>query len=156
LPLKSIAAGLSEDFRQHWLGTHFFNPPRYMHLLEVIPTEETLPEVTQFLSHFCDHTLGKGVVFAKDAPNFIANRIGTFGALQTIKIMMEEGFTIEEVDKIFGPALGRPKSALFRTFDLAGLDTFTNVIRNLYENVPHDEKRELFKVPDFMEKMVQN
>ncbi|MBI1749020.1 MAG: enoyl-CoA hydratase/isomerase family protein [Acidobacteria bacterium] len=156
LPLQSIAVGLSEDFRRHWLGTHFFNPPRYMNLLEIIPTPETLPEVTQFLTHFCDYTLGKGVVLAKDSPNFIANRIGTLGAMQTIKIMMEDGFTIEEVDKIFGPALGRPKSAVFRTFDLAGLDTFTNVVKNLYQNSPLDEKRDLFIIPPFIEKMVAN
>ena len=109
---------MSEDFRQHFLGVHFFNPPRYLHLVEIIRTEWTKPEVSCFMFGFLDQRLGKGVVAAKDRPNFIANRIGTYGAMLTIKTMLEDGYSIEEVDKITGPALGRPKSATFRTFDI--------------------------------------
>lgn len=155
LPIKALAENLSEDFRKHWLGTHFFNPPRYMKLVEVIPTDETQPDVVRFISDFCDHVLGKGVVIAKDSPNFIVNRIGMFAAMNTIKAMVEEGLTIEEVDRMTGPALGRPKSAMFRTADLAGLDTFIYVAQNLYENVPNDEQRDIFKVPDLMKRMFE-
>ena len=144
IPIRQLAEGRSDDFRAHFLGVHFFNPPRYLHLVELIRTEWTKPEVSCFLFGFLDQRLGKGVVPAKDVPNFIANRIGTFGALLTIKTMLEDGYSIEEVDKITGPAVGRPKSATFRTFDLVGLDVFAHVIKNLYEALPDDEERDMF------------
>src|SRR2546430_2132244 len=124
IPLKQLAEGRPEDFREHFLGLHFFNPPRYMHLVELIRTEWTKPEVSCSMFGFLDERLGKGVVVAKDRPNFIANRIGTFGALVTMRTMLDDSYTIEEVDKITGPAVGRPKTATFRTFDLVGLDVF--------------------------------
>jgi 3-hydroxyacyl-CoA dehydrogenase len=154
IPIRQIAEGFSEEFRAHFLGTHFFNPPRYLHLVELIRTEWTKPEVSCAVYGFLDQRLGKGVVVAKDRPNFIANRIGTYGALVTLGVLAEGGFTIEEVDKITGPAMGRPKSATFRTFDLVGLDVLTHVARNLYEAVPEDEEREAYKLPEFVEKMV--
>jgi len=155
IPIHLLAEGRSDDFRQHFLGVHFFNPPRYLHLVEIIRTEWTKPEVSCFMFGFLDQRLGKGVVPAKDRPNFIANRIGTFGALFTIKTMLDDGYSIEEVDKITGPAVGRPKSATFRTFDLVGLDVFTHVIKNLYEALPQDEEREMFVVPNVLAKMVE-
>ena len=155
IPIHLLAEGRSDDFKQHFLGVHFFNPPRYLHLVEIIRTEWTKPEVSCFLYGFLDQRLGKGVVPAKDRPNFIANRIGTFGALYTIKTMLDDGYSIEEVDKMTGPAVGRPKSATFRTFDLVGLDVFTHVIKNLFEALPEDEEREMFVVPEVLGKMVQ-
>src|SRR6267378_2502170 len=154
IPIHLLAEGRSDDFRQHLLGVHFFNPPRYLHLVEIIRTLWTLPEVSCFVFGFLDQRLGKGVVPARDRPNFIANRIGTYGALYTIKTMLEDGYSIEEVDKMTGPVVGRPKSATFRTFDLVGLDVFTHVIRNLYEALPDDEEREMFVAPEFLTKMV--
>ena len=155
IPIHLLAEGRSDDFKQHFLGVHFFNPPRYLHLVEIIRTEWTKPEVSCFLYGFLDERLGKGVVPAKDRPNFIANRIGTFGALYTIKTMLDDSYSIEEVDKMTGPAVGRPKSATFRTFDLVGLDVFTHVIKNLYEALPEDEEREMFVVPGVLAQMVQ-
>lgn len=155
IPIKDICAGMDLEFKQHFLGTHFFNPPRYMKLLEIIPIEETLPEVVEFVSYFGERVLGKGVVYAKDSPNFIANRIGIFGMLYLMKTMVENGYTIEEVDAITGPAMGRPRSAAFGTTDLVGLDTFAHVAKNLYENATQDEMREIFKVPDFVQKMLE-
>jgi len=155
IPIHLLAEGRSDDFKQHFLGIHFFNPPRYLHLVEIIRTEWTKPEVSCFIYGFLDQRLGKGVVPAKDRPNFIANRIGTFGALYTIKTMLEDGYTIEEIDRMTGPAVGRPKSATFRTFDLVGLDVFTHVIKNLYEALPDDEERAMFVVPDPLAKMVE-
>src|ERR1043166_941720 len=155
IPIHLLAEGRSDDFKQHFLGVHFFNPPRYLHLVEIIRTEWTKPEVSCFLYGFLDERLGKGVVPAKDRPNFIANRIGTFGALCTIKAMLGDGYSIEEVDKMTGPAMGRPKSATFRTFDLVGLDVFTHVIKNLYDALPEDEEREMFVVPGVLAQMVQ-
>jgi len=155
IPIRLLAEGRSDDFRQHFLGVHFFNPPRYLHLVEIIRTEWTKPEVSCFMFGFLDQRLGKGVVPAKDRPNFIANRIGTFGALHTIRTMLEDSYTIEEVDKITGPAVGRPKSATFRTFDIVGLDVFAHVIKNLYEALPEDDEREMFVAPEFLGKMVE-
>jgi 3-hydroxyacyl-CoA dehydrogenase len=155
IPLKQLAEGRSEDFRAHFLGMHFFNPPRYMHLVELIRTEWTKPEVSCSMFGFLDERLGKGVVVAKDRPNFIANRIGTFGALVTMRAMLDDGYSIEEVDKISGPAAGRPKTATFRTFDLVGLDVFAHVVRNLHENLPDDPEREMFVMPDFVTKMIE-
>src|SRR5438132_6655997 len=155
IPLKQLAEGRSEDFRAHFLGMHFFNPPRYMHLVELIRTEWTKPEVSCSMFGFLDERLGKGVVVAKDRPNFIANRIGTFGALVTMRTMLEDGYSIEEVDKITGPAAGRPKTATFRTFDLVGLDVFAHVVKNLHENLPDDPEREMFVMPEFVTKMIE-
>ncbi len=155
IPIHLLAEGRSDDFKQHFLGVHFFNPPRYLHLVELIRTEWTKPEVSCFLFGFLDQRLGKGVVAAKDRPNFIGNRIGTFGALHTIKTMLDDGYSIEEVDRMTGPAVGRPKSATFRTFDLVGLDVFTHVIKNLYDALPDDEEREMFVVPEVLAKMVE-
>ncbi|MBP1717799.1 MAG: 3-hydroxyacyl-CoA dehydrogenase NAD-binding protein, partial [Deltaproteobacteria bacterium] len=154
IPVKDICEGMDLEVKQHFLGTHFFNPPRYMKLLEIIPLPETLPEVVKFMADFGERVLGKGIVYAKDSPNFIANRIGIFGMLNLMKIMAEEGLTIEEADAITGPPMGRPKSAAFGTTDLVGLDTFAHVAKNLYENAPNDEMREVFKVPDFVQKML--
>jgi 3-hydroxyacyl-CoA dehydrogenase len=154
IPIREIAEGFSEDFRAHFLGTHFFNPPRYLHLVELIRTEWTKPEVSCTVYGFLDRRLGKGVVVAKDRPNFIANRIGTYGAMVTLRTLEEDGYTIEEVDRMTGPALGRPKSATFRTFDIVGLDVLAHVARNLYEAVPDDEEREVYRLPEFVEQMV--
>ncbi len=154
IPIHLLANGRSEDFRAHFVGVHFFNPPRYLHLVEVIRTEWTKPEIACFLFGFLDQRLGKGVVGAKDRPNFIANRIGTYGALVTIKTMLEDGYSIEEVDKMTGSAVGRPKTATFRTFDLVGLDVFSHVIKNLYEALPEDDERDVFVAPEFLTSMV--
>jgi 3-hydroxyacyl-CoA dehydrogenase len=154
IPLKHLAEGRSEDFRAHFLGMHFFNPPRYMHLVELIRTEWTKPEVSCSMFGFLDERLGKGVVVAKDRPNFIANRIGTYGALVTIRTMLDDGYSIEEVDKITGPAAGRPKTATFRTFDLVGLDVFAHVVKNLHENLSDDPEREMFVMPEFVANMI--
>ncbi|MFQ5778858.1 MAG: 3-hydroxyacyl-CoA dehydrogenase NAD-binding domain-containing protein, partial [Terriglobia bacterium] len=155
LPLGRIGEGRSEDFRRHWLGTHFFNPPRYMRLLEIIPTPDTLPEVVEAITAFADRRLGKVVVRAKDTPNFIANRIGTFSMLNTLRLMQEQDLTIEQVDALTGPVLGFPRSATFRTADLVGLDVLAHVVANLRENLPQDERCELFVLPDFIQKMLE-
>lgn len=155
IPLKQLAEGRSEDFRAHFLGMHFFNPPRYMHLVEIIRTEWTKPEVSCSMFGFLDERLGKGVVVAKDRPNFIANRIGTYGALVTMRTMLDDGYSFEEVDKITGPATGRPKTATFRTFDLVGLDVFAHVVKNLHENLPDDPERDMFVMPEFVTKMIE-
>ena len=154
IPIRQLAEGRGEDFRAHFLGVHFFNPPRYLHLVELIRTEWTRPEVSCSVYGFLDQRLGKGVVPAKDRPNFIANRVGTFGALVTIGTMLEDGYTIEEVDKMTGQSVGRPKSATFRTFDLVGLDVFGHVVKNLYEALPEDEEREVFVAPEFLKGMI--
>jgi 3-hydroxyacyl-CoA dehydrogenase len=155
LPIRMIAEGRSEDFQQHWAGTHFFNPPRYMKLIELIPGPKTLPDVLASLEQVCDLRLGKGVVAAKDTPNFIANRIGTFSVLVALQQMQALDMTIEEVDACTGPAIGWPNSATFRTLDIVGLDVIVHVIRNLYENVTNDESCELFRVPPLMEEMLR-
>src|SRR6202045_4251355 len=155
LPVHLIAEGLPEEFQQHWAGSHFFNPPRYMKLVEVIPGPKTSPEVLQTLSDFCDRQLGKGVVLAKDTPNFIANRIGTFSMLNALRLMQSLGMTIEEVDACTGPAVGWPKSATFRTADIVGLDVLMHVVKNIYETAPNDESRETYKIPSFVEEMAK-
>ncbi len=154
LPISGIAAGFSDEFRRHWLGTHFFNPPRYLHLLEVVPGPDTLPEIVEAVSSFADLRLGKGVVRAKDTPNFIANRIGLFSTCNILRLAHEEGFTVEEVDRLTGAALGWPKSAIFGTIDLVGLDILAAVTRNLLENAAGDECREIFVLPEYAEKML--
>ena len=155
LPVNQIAEGRSQDFRRHWLGTHFFNPPRYLHLLELIPGRETLPEVVELLAEFADRRLGKGVIVAKDTPNFIANRIGTFSLVNLMRLAEQKGLTVEEVDALTGPAVGAPKTATFRLLDLVGLDTAAHVIGNIFENAPEDEWRDFYRVPPFLEKMLE-
>ncbi|MCA1629267.1 MAG: 3-hydroxyacyl-CoA dehydrogenase/enoyl-CoA hydratase family protein [Acidobacteria bacterium] len=155
IPVRQIAEGFSEDFRANFLGVHFFNPPRYLHLCELIPTEWTRPEVACSVFGFLDRRLGKGVVVAKDRPNFIANRVGTYGALTTIKTMLEDGYTVEEVDKMTGQSVGRAKSATFRTFDIVGLDVLMHVTKNLYDALPEDDERETFVAPEFLQRMAE-
>jgi 3-hydroxyacyl-CoA dehydrogenase len=155
LPVHLIAEGLPEEFQQHWAGTHFFNPPRYMKLVEIIPGPKTSREVLDTLSDFCDRRLGKGVVIAKDTPNFIANRIGTYSMLNALRLMGTLGMTIEEVDACTGPAVGWPKSATFRTADIVGLDVLMHVVKNIYETAPNDESREAYKIPEFVEEMAK-
>src|SRR5437773_11090995 len=150
LSITALAAGRTEDFRRHWFGTHFFNPPRYMKLLEVIPTADTDPAVLAGFEKFAEIVLGKGVVLAKDTPNFIANRIGLFAALRTIQLMQRHGFTIEEIDRLTGPLIGRPNTATFRTIDIVGLDVFLHVANNIYQNAKQDPQREIFRIPQFM------
>jgi 3-hydroxyacyl-CoA dehydrogenase len=155
LPIHSIAEGLPDDFEEHWAGTHFFNPPRYMKLVELIPGPKTRPEVLESLEEICDKRLGKGVVVAKDTPNFIANRIGTFSMLNVLRQMQALEMTVEEVDACTGPAIGQPKSATFRTADIVGLDVLVHVVRNIYDNIPNDESREMYRVPAFVEEMMK-
>ena len=155
LPVHLIAEGLPEEFQQHWAGTHFFNPPRYLKLVEVIPGPKTSKEVVDSLSEFCDRRLGKGVVVAKDTPNFIANRIGTFSMLNALRLMGTLSMTVEEVDACTGPAVGWPKSATFRTADIVGLDVLVHVVRNIYETAPNDESRESYRVPALVEDMAK-
>lgn len=152
ISVEAMIEGRSEDFQKHFLGTHFFNPPRYLKLLEVIPTKNTAPEVLSFIKSFGEDVLGKGVVVAKDTPNFIANRIGTYGLLVTVQEMVKGGYSVGEVDSVTGPMIGRPKSATFRTLDVVGLDTFIHVANNVFEQVEGEEK-EVFNVPSFMKTM---
>src|SRR5246500_5742683 len=154
LPVGKIAEGFSDDFRWAWFGTHFFNPPRYMRLLEIIPTPESDRSAIDAVTHFCDVRLGKGVVIAKDTPNFIGNRIGTFSVLNVMRLMQEMGMTIEEVDALTGQAVGWPKSATFRTIDLVGLDILGHVVGNMTTNV-HDERSDLH-LPEFFKQMLHN
>ncbi len=153
LPVAKIAEGFSDDFRRHWFGTHFFNPPRYMRLLEIIRTAESDPAAVEAVTHFADVALGKGIVPAADTPNFIANRIGTFSVLNVMRLMQELDFSIEEVDALTGTAVGWPRSATFRTIDLVGLDIMGHVVRNLTANVK-DERSEL-RLPDFFQQMLE-
>src|SRR5258706_2191896 len=155
LPAHMLTEGRSEDFRRNFLITHFFNPVRYMKLLEIVPDVNTNTELMQFMQRFATEVLGKGVVICKDTPNFIANRIGIYGFMSVLRRTLNEGYTVGEVDAILGPGMGRPKSAIFRTGDLSGLDTSLHVADNLYENVPNDEQRDIFRVPDVMREMVQ-
>ena len=155
ISIRAIAEDLSDDYQECFLGTHFFNPPRYMYLIELIPTDRTRPDLVEFISDFAEHTLGKGIVRCKDTPNFIANRIGIFSVLHTIHLMLEEGYTIDEVDAITGPPMGRPRSATFRLGDIIGLDVLVDVANNVYENAPDDEQCEIFRVPDFILQMVK-
>ena len=152
---KAMCEGRSENFRKYFAITHFFNPPRYMKLLEIVPGPDTLPEVIDMLAETCEKVLGKGIVYAKDTPNFVANRIGVYSMLYVIQAMMDMGLTIEAVDKLTGPVIGHPKSASFRTADLVGLDTLVHVADNVYQGAPDDEKREMFKTPDFIHQMIE-
>ncbi|MGG3941712.1 3-hydroxyacyl-CoA dehydrogenase NAD-binding domain-containing protein [Peribacillus psychrosaccharolyticus] len=155
ISIEAMAEGRSEDFQKNFLGTHFFNPPRYLKLLEVIPTKATDPNVLTFMKQFGEDVLGKGVVEAKDTPNFIANRIGTYGLLVTVREMLKGGYSVGEVDSITGPLIGRAKSATFRTLDVVGLDTFAHVAKNVYDQVDGEEK-DVFTLPDFVTKMLDN
>jgi len=154
ISVAALADGFTNEFRRHFLGTHFFNPPRYLHLMEIIPGPSTLPEIVESLSAFGDIALGKGIVIAKDTPNFIANRIGTFSLLNNLRILQEEGYTVEEIDLLTGRAMGMPKSGTFRTLDIVGLDVLAHVVRNLRESLPDDECRDLFQIPHFLEQML--
>ncbi|MEW6660872.1 MAG: 3-hydroxyacyl-CoA dehydrogenase NAD-binding domain-containing protein [Bacillota bacterium] len=156
ISINAMAQGLSDDFRGHFAGTHFFNPPRYMRLLEIIPGKDTLPEVVDFLVDFGRRVLGKGVVVAKDTPNFIANRIGVYAMLAAIKAMQEDGLTVEQVDAITGPVMGRPKSACYRTADLVGLDTLLHVAKTVHNQVDDPAEKEAFRPPEFLVQMVSN
>jgi len=155
IPLASITQGFSAEFRRHFLGTHFFNPPRYLHLVEMIPGPETAPEVLAWVADFCDLHLGKGVVPCKDTPNFIANRIGCFFGATVHKLTVEGDYTVEEVDALTGPLIGLPRSASFRLVDIIGLDVWVHVLRNLSELAPHDPARERYQTPDFMARMIE-
>ena len=155
IPIAALAEGRSDDFRRHWLGTHFFNPPRYLHLLEVIPTPETSPGVVNTVVHFADHRLGKGVVIAKDSPNFIGNHIGLYGFMRILAKVAAGEYTIEEVDAITGPVLGRPKSATFRTMDIAGLDVLGHVVGNLRARMGDAPGSEVWSLPPFVAAMLE-
>ncbi len=156
IPIHFMSEGRSEDFEQHFCGTHFFNPARYLKLFEIIPGPKTSTEVLDFLNEYGEKFLGKTSVVAKDTPAFIGNRIGIYGIQSLFHLVQEMDLTIEEVDKLTGPVIGRPKSATFRTVDVVGLDTLVHVANGLYENVPTDEAHELFKLPDFVTKMIEN
>jgi 3-hydroxyacyl-CoA dehydrogenase len=155
IPIRTLAEGRSQEFRRHFLGTHFFNPPRYMKLLELIPGTETLPEVMQAMAEFGERGLGKGVVFAKDTPNFIANRIGTFGLFTVMRTMAEGDYSIEEAEQLTGPAIGRPRSATFRTADLVGLDTVAHIATNIANALADEGERAAYAIPVFLKELVQ-
>ncbi len=160
IPVSAIAEGRSKGFRQHFLGTHFFNPPRYLKLLEIIPTEDTLPEVVEFISHFGEYRLGKGIVPCKDTPNFIGNRIASVTGAFAMDYILEHGYTVEEVDTITGPVIGRPKTATFRLLDLVGLDVWDHVGSNLAKAIPHDEEAQRYlnseRANAVLRKMIEN
>ena len=154
IPIHLMAEGRSDDFKKHFCGTHFFNPPRYLRLLEIIPTPYTDPAVIDFLIHYGDLYLGKTTVLCKDTPAFIANRIGVYGIMALFKLVDKMGLTIDEVDALTGPLIGRPKSATFRTADIVGIDTLVKVAKGVYDNCPADEARDTFLIPDWLQKMV--
>lgn len=156
IPIHLMAEDRSDDFKTHFCGSHFFNPPRYLRLLEIIPIPQTKPEVVAFLMHYGDKFLGKTTVLCKDTPAFIANRIGVYSMMALLHLVQKMDLTIEEVDKYTGPALGRPKSATFRTSDIVGLDTMINVAGGLYANLPNDKAHELFTLPGYVKKMQEN
>ena len=156
IPIRFMSEGRSEDFQKHFCGTHFFNPARYLDLFEIIPGPKTSEEVLDFLNGYGEKFLGKTSVVAKDTPAFIGNRIGTFSIMSLFHNVKELGMTIEEIDKLTGPVIGRPKSATFRTVDVVGLDTLVHVANGIYDNCEDDERRELFKLPDYIDTMVEN
>ena len=155
IPIAALAQGRSAEFRRHFVGTHFFNPPRYLRLLELIPTPDTDPSVVHTVSWFADHRLGKGVVVAKDTPNFIANHIGLFGVIQVLRALESGDYTIEEIDAITGPILGRPRSATFRTMDIAGIDILGHVARNVISRATGDDTRLAFAVPPLVDALIE-
>ncbi len=154
IPINMMAEGRSDDFKKHFCGTHFFNPPRYLRLLEIIPTKYTDPAITDFLMNYGDLILGKTTVLCKDTPAFIANRIGVFGMMAIMNIMDKMGLTVDEVDALTGPVFGRPKSATFRTGDVVGLDTLVKVAKGVADNCPGDEAKHLFNIPAWLQKMI--
>ncbi len=156
IPLQMIAKGRSEDFQQHFCGTHFFNPPRYLRLLEIIPTAKTEKWVIDFLMQYGDLFLGKTTVLCKDTPGFIANRIGLYSIMALLDTMEKTGLSIDEVEVLTGPIIGRPKSATFRTADVVGIDTLVHVAKGLFEHCPNDEAREQFRIPVWLQQMVDN
>jgi len=156
IPIHLMADGRSDDFKKHFAGTHFFNPPRYLKLFEIIPTPHTDPEVTKFLMHYGDLYLGKTTVLCKDTPAFIGNRVGVWGLLKVIDAMRKFDLNVDEIDKLTGPVIGRPKSATFRTSDLVGLDTLVKVANNLYAALPNDEGRDMFKLPEVVSQLEKN
>ncbi|MDD5169213.1 MAG: 3-hydroxyacyl-CoA dehydrogenase family protein, partial [Syntrophales bacterium] len=156
IPIKDITAKFGAGLKKRFLGTHFFNPPRYMKLMEIIPGKETDPAVVDFMIKFSEQTLGKGVVVCKDVPNFVGNRIGCFDMCNAVRIMLDKGMKVDEVDAIVSKAIGRPGTAIFGTMDLVGLDTGFHVAKNLYDAVPDDESREMFATAPYLEKMLQN
>ncbi|GAA0369025.1 3-hydroxyacyl-CoA dehydrogenase/enoyl-CoA hydratase family protein [Bacillus horti] len=155
ISIEAMAEELSDEFKASFMGTHFFNPPRYMKLLEVIPHPLTDSTLLEQMVAFCEKVLGKGVVLAKDTPNFIANRIGTYGLIVSMQEMRDNGYTVDDIDAVSGPAMGRPKSATFRTLDIVGLDTFVHVARNVYEQVEDEEEKQAFALPDYVQEMVR-
>lgn len=156
IPIHMMLQGRSDDFRKHFCGTHFFNPPRYLKLLEIIPTPETDPALVDFLMHYGELYLGKTTVLCKDTPAFIANRIGVYGIMSLFHLVEKMGLTVEEVDKLTGPVLGRPKSATFRTCDVVGMDTLVHVANGVRENCPNDEAKSSFELPGYVSKMIEN
>ena len=156
IPIHLMAEGRSDDFKKHFCGTHFFNPPRYLRLLEIIPTPHTDPEITAFLLHYGDLVLGKTTVLCKDTPAFIANRIGVYGIMAIFGLVEKMGLTVDEIDALTGPIIGRPKSATFRTADVVGIDTLVKVAGGVADNCPNDEQRQSFAIPSWLEKMVAN
>jgi 3-hydroxyacyl-CoA dehydrogenase len=156
IPIHMLSEGRSDDFKKNFCGTHFFNPPRYLRLLEIIPTPDTNPEVVDFLMHYGDLYLGKTTVLCKDTPAFIANRIGVYGIMSLFKLVDKLNLTIDEVDALTGPIIGRPKSATFRTADVVGIDTLVRVAKGVYDNCPNDEARETFLIPEWLDKIVVN
>lgn len=156
IPIHMMAEGRSDDFKAHFCGSHFFNPPRYLRLLEIIPTPYTKPEVVDFLMHYGDVYLGKTTVLCKDTPAFIANRIGVFSIMSIFHIMGQLGLTIDEIDALTGPLIGRPKSATFRTADVVGIDTLVKVAKGVADNCPNDEAKNIFQIPSWLEQMVTN
>ena len=156
IPIHLLSEGRSDDFKKHFCGTHFFNPPRYLRLLEIIPTPSTDPSVVDFLMHYGDLYLGKTTVLAKDTPAFIANRIGVYGIMAIFGLLDRLGMTIDEVDALTGPIIGRPKSATFRTADVVGIDTLVKVAKGVYDSCPDDEQRAAFEIPAWLNKVVEN
>ena len=156
IPIHLMTEGRSEDFKRHFCGTHFFNPPRYLRLLEIIPTPATDPAVTDFLLHYGDLYLGKTTVLCKDTPAFIANRVGVYGIMAIFRLVEQMELTIDEVDALTGPLIGRPKSATFRTADVVGIDTLVKVAKGVAENCPNDEQRAVFSIPAWLDKLVEN
>lgn len=156
IPIHMMTEGRSDDFKKHFCGTHFFNPPRYLRLLEIIPTPDTDPEVVDFLMHYGDLTLGKTTVLCKDTPAFIANRVGVFGMMAIMNAMEKLQLNVDEIDALTGPVVGRPKSATFRTADVVGIDTLVKVAKGVADNCPNDEAKEIFNIPAWLNKMVEN
>ena len=156
IPIHMMTEGRSEDFKKHFCGTHFFNPPRYLRLLEIIPTPDTDQEVVDFLMNYGDLYLGKTTVLAKDTPAFIANRVGVFSMMAIMNIMEKLSFSIDEIEALTGPIIGRPKSATFRTADVVGIDTLVKVAKGVADNCPNDEAKSIFEIPTWLNKMIEN